>query len=261
MSKYYNPNRSSNWNYGGENWKLSRSKIDLFIECPRCFYIDNKLGTKRPPGYPHNLNSAVDALLKKEFDAHRVKDEQHALQKEYGIDAKPAVHEKLDSWRDWKQGVMVKHEPTELTVSGAIDDLWINESDEYVVVDYKATAKDGEVSLDADWQGAYKRQMEIYQWLLRQNALDVSDTGYFVYCNGITDKEAFDGQLEFEISVLDYVGNDDWIEDTLADIKQCLEADVVPAPEEDCDYCQYRDTVRAKLTKAGDGGGEQSTLF
>ncbi|MEY2702863.1 MAG: hypothetical protein RLY43_1501, partial [Bacteroidota bacterium] len=30
--------RDSRWNYGGSNWKLSRSKIDLFIECPRCFY-------------------------------------------------------------------------------------------------------------------------------------------------------------------------------------------------------------------------------
>jgi hypothetical protein len=68
MSDYYNPKRGDNYNYGGKNWKLSRSKIDLFLECPRCFYLDNKLGLKRPPGYPFALNSAVDLLLKKEFD-------------------------------------------------------------------------------------------------------------------------------------------------------------------------------------------------
>ena len=55
---------------------------------------------------------------------------------------------------------------------------------------------------DADWQDGYKRQMEIYQWLLRKNGLDVSDTGYFVYCNGKTDKEAFDGKLEFDIEFI-----------------------------------------------------------
>ena len=64
--------RNSNWNYGGKNWKLSRSKIDLFVECPRCFYLDNKLGIKRVQFPAFLLNSAVDALFKKEFDIHRV---------------------------------------------------------------------------------------------------------------------------------------------------------------------------------------------
>ena len=89
MSEYYNPNRMESWNYGGKNWKLSRSKIDLFSSCPRCFYIDNKLGVKRVPGFPFSINSAVDYLLKQEFDSYRVKNEQHPLQKEYGIDARP----------------------------------------------------------------------------------------------------------------------------------------------------------------------------
>ena len=65
--KRYNPNRSADWNYGGLKWRLSRSKIDFFIECPRCFYVDNKLGTKRP-GFPSfNLNIAVDELFSNPF--------------------------------------------------------------------------------------------------------------------------------------------------------------------------------------------------
>ena len=50
-------------------FKLSRSKIDLFFECPKCFYLDRRLGVGRPPGFPFSLNSAVDGLLKKEFSA------------------------------------------------------------------------------------------------------------------------------------------------------------------------------------------------
>src|SRR6056297_1940583 len=180
----YNPRRSKSWNYGGDNWVLSRSKIDLFLKCPRCFYIDNKLGTKRPPGYPFNLNRAVDELLKKEFDILREKRETHKLIEEYGVDARPVAHEKLDEWRDNFKGVRYDHESTGLTVSGAIDDLWINSDDEYIVVDYKATSKNEEITdLDKDWQDSYKRQMEVYQWLLRQNGYPVSNTGYFVYCN------------------------------------------------------------------------------
>ena len=79
MSEYYNPKRTRNV-YGQEvPFKLSRSKVDLFVECPKCFYLDRKLGVGRPPGYPFSLNSAVDTLLKKEFDIHRAKREAHPL--------------------------------------------------------------------------------------------------------------------------------------------------------------------------------------
>lgn len=243
MSQYYNPKRASNWNFGGKNWKLSRSKIDLFKECPRCFYLDNKLGTKRPPGYPFNLNSAVDHLFKKEFDVYRKKGIAHPLMEEFGVDAVPFPHKDMDTWRDNFKGVKYLHEPTEFIVTGAVDDVWVNPRGELIVADYKATSKDGEVTLDADWQDGYKRQMEVYQWLLRQNGFKVSDTGYFVYANGDTDKDEFGGILEFDIKLIPYTGDDSWIEGTLNDIKKCLESDKIPNMNEDCDYCRYRDTA------------------
>ena len=73
MGYKYNPHRSRNL-YDPKSkmpFKISRSKIDRFVECPRCFYIDRRLGTDRPPGFPFNINSAVDTLLKTEFDTHR----------------------------------------------------------------------------------------------------------------------------------------------------------------------------------------------
>ena len=109
MGQFYNAKRGSAWNYGGKNWKLSRSKIDLFVACPKCFYIDNKLGTKRPPGFPFNLNSAVDSLLKKEFDKHRKTKTQHPLMKEYGLDLIPFEHKDIDTWRENFVGVMTHH--------------------------------------------------------------------------------------------------------------------------------------------------------
>jgi len=63
--------------------------------------------------------------------------------------------------------VRVEHGPTGLTLFGAIDDLWADAGGLHYVVDYKATSKGGEVGLDADWQGGYRRQVEFYQWLLR----------------------------------------------------------------------------------------------
>lgn len=240
MSQYYKVPRQANWNYGGTKWKLSRSKIDLFMRCPRCFFIDNKLGIKQVSGFPFNLNSAVDTLLKKEFDSHRIANTQHPLLAKYGVDAKPVIHDNLDDWRDNFNGIQHHHQSSELTISGAIDDLWINSKDEYIVVDYKSTSKNEAITeLNQDWQDGYKRQMEIYQWLLRQNGYKVSNTGYFVYCNGDTDKEAFDGKIEFDVTLIAYEGDDWWVEPTIMNIKKCLESESMPQSGEDCDFCMY----------------------
>jgi len=247
MSDYYKPHRNPNWNFvPGEitKWKLSRSKIDLFKECPRCFYIDNRLGVARPPGYPFALNSAVDFLLKKEFDIHRAKNTQHPLQKQYGVDARPVAHAELNKWRENFTGVQYLHEGTGMLITGAIDDLWINSKDEYMVVDYKSTSKAEKIEeLDKDWQIGYKRQMEVYQWLLRQKGYNVSSTGYFVYCNGNTDKEAFDGKLEFELTLIAYEGDDAWVEPAIIGAHECLSSDDLPNPGDNCDYCAYRKAV------------------
>lgn len=240
----YNPNRNPNWNYGGRNWKLSRSKIDGFLRCPRCFYIDNKLGTKEPGGPPFMINSAVDFQLKQEFDVHRAKGTQHPLMEKYGIDAVPARHEKIDSWRENFQGVQTKHEPTGMTISGAIDDLWVNPAGEHLVVDYKATAsKEPIIELDdeKEFHGFYKKQLEVYQWLLRRNGLKVSDTGYFVYCTGKFDQEAFDGKIEFDVNVIPYEGNDSWVEPVIMEIKQCLDSEVIPQAAPQCEMCRYHE--------------------
>lgn len=245
MSQYYNPKRSRNlFNpESNEPFKISRSKIDLFLECHRCFYLDRRLGVARPPGFPFSLNTAVDALLKKEFNIHRIKQTAHPLMKAYGIDAVPFEHDKMDEWRNNFKGVEYFHEPTNLIISGAVDDVWIDSKKELMVVDYKATSKNGEVNIDAPWQIGYKRQIEVYQWLLRRNGFKVSSIGYFVYCNGDTDKEAFDGKLEFNVKIIPYTGDDGWVEKTVIDAHDCLLNDGVPKTGKNCDYCRYREAV------------------
>ena len=250
MSQYYKPNRNPNYNYGGPHWTLSRSKIDLFLDCARCFYIDNKLGVARPPGFPFNLNSAVDALLKKEFDVHRLNGTKHPLAEHYGLDAVPFAHERMDEWRDaLKRGIKTVHKPTGLTVRGGVDDIWIGSDRKLIVIDYKATSKNEKIeSLDEAWHDSYKRQLEVYQWLLRQNGFDVSDTGYWVYANATKDREAFDARLDFELTLIPHKGSTDWIEETLLKIKDCLESDAVPKPAEGCDFCAYREAASKGMT-------------
>lgn len=234
-----------------EPFKVSRSKIELFMQCPRCFWLDVRLKITRPSSPPFNINKAIDELFKKEFDAYRLAAKPHPIMSDNQVKAVPYQHADLDKWRHNFTGVIALHAATNLHVFGAIDDVWVNEADELIVVDYKATAKDKEVSINSDWQISYKRQMETYQWLLRQNGFAVSDTGYFVYTNGRMDLEAFNDRLEFVTKLIPYTGKDAWIEPTLAAMKACMEGPMPPVGESimggTCEFCAYA-RARTELT-------------
>ena len=227
-------------------FRISRSKIDMFVRCPRCFYLDRRLGVAQPSMPAFSLNNAVDTLLKKEFDIHRAAGTKHPLMEHYGIDAVPLAHERMDEWRDsLRRGVSHHDEGTNLLITGGVDDIWVHPDGQFIVVDYKATSTVNAITLEGPYKEGYKRQMEVYQWLLRQNGFDVSDTGYFVYCNGTTDREAFDAKLEFDVILLDYTGSDTWVPVTVAGLKACLESPTVPDASSDCEHCAYRAAAAA----------------
>ena len=225
-------------------FKISRSKIELFMQCPRCFWLDAREKIVRPSSPPFNINKAIDELFKKEFDAYRASGQAHPIMINNQIKAIPYKHQDIDSWRNNFVGIGVLHKPTNFYVYGAIDDVWLNDEGEIIIVDYKATAKASEVSLDADWQISYKRQIEIYQRLFKQNNFQVSPIGYFIYTNARYDLDSFNDVLQFVTKVIPYQGRDDWLEEVLLSMKKCLEDDNMPAVGEsimggDCEYCTY----------------------
>lgn len=243
-----------------EPFKVSRSKLDLFTECQRCAYLDMKLGVKRPSMPAFTLNNAVDELLKREFDIHRAAASTHPLLQRYGLDAVPLADERMPEWRDaLRRGISYLHVPTNLLIRGGIDDVWVNPAGELIIVDYKATSKKVGPSTEEDLYDSYKRQMEIYQWLFRKNDFAVSPTGYFVYVNGKSDAEAFDGKLEFDIELISYTGSDSWVEPAVVDLKAMLMSDDIPPVGTafgggPCDYCTYRENAGKKLLALHDSG-------
>jgi len=227
-----------------EPFTISRSKIDLFIECPRCFYLDRKLGISRPGIPSFTLNSAVDSLLKKEFDLLRNSKESHELMKKYKIDAIPFSHPDLSTWRDDHYryiGASVLHDKTNFLITGIIDDIWKDTKDNLLIVDYKATSTSKEISLEDKWKQGYKRQMEIYQWIFRKKGFQVSDTGYFVFANASRTRSKFDGKLEFDLSIIPYKGDGFWIEPRLLGMKKCLDSSTIPTKGAECLHCAFRE--------------------
>jgi CRISPR/Cas system-associated exonuclease Cas4 (RecB family) len=223
-----------------EPYKLSRSKVELFLRCPRCFYLDRRLGISEPSDFIASLHLAVDELLKREFDMYRVKGEAHPYMIAQSIDAIPLKHPSLDEWRDPNRGVQYVYKPANLLLYGAIDDVWMNTRNQMNVVDYKATSTTKDFPINGPWMLSNHRQLEFYQWLLRHQGYDVSDIGYLVYVNGNRNKDTFDSMLEFHATIVPYRGTNDWIEDALLEIRTCLEKTTLPMSHPSCATCEYR---------------------
>lgn len=220
-------------------YKLSRSRLELFLQCPRCFYVDRRLGVDRVGGPAFTLNSAVDALLKKEFDAYRLRQEAHPIMSRNGVDAVPFSHPDMSRWRENFVGVQHHHSPTNFLVFGAVDDLWVTPAGELIVVDYKSTCTEKAISLDDEWKQAYKRQMEVYQWLLRRNGFRVGDRGYFVYANADKCRDGFADTLCFNTELIPYDGDAGWVEGALKRARDALAAARPPPAAAGCHWCAY----------------------
>ncbi|MCI0749423.1 MAG: PD-(D/E)XK nuclease family protein [Nevskiales bacterium] len=218
---------------------LSRSKIELFLECPRCFYLDVRQRVRRPSGPPFTLNNAVDALLKAEFDGYRARRQPHPLFGPAGIEAVPFSHPELDRWRANFTGVRWADPETGWTFFGAVDDVWTEPSGRLIVADYKATAK-AQAPTAQTLFPSYPRQVEVYQFLLRQKGFEVSDRAWFVYANGDAKAGTFGGNLRFDLALIPYDGNAGWVLETWRRAVAAVSSECAPEPKLDCEWCQYR---------------------
>jgi hypothetical protein len=218
--------------------QLSRSKIELFIECPRCLYLDVARGIPRPSGPPFTLNNAVDALMKAEFDRYRALGAPHPLFAPAGLDAVPFRHADLDRWRHNFTGVRWTDAETGWTLCGAVDDLWQARSGELIVADYKATAR-SEMPTTRTLYPSYRRQMDVYQFLVRRQGFEVSHRGWFVYTNGDGRAGAFGDKLCFTTALVPYDGNDEWVLDAFRRAVATIGQANPPPRVQDCAYCGY----------------------
>ena len=224
---------------------ISSSKFSNFIDCPRCFYLDRVKGLKEPsmPGWA--LNSAVDDLLKKEFDKHRKEKSPHPIMKQYGLNFIPYDHPDIDKWRQsLSSGISYLDKETNLIIKGGIDDVWYDlDKEELVVVDYKAQSNNTPVETEAYLEGkyhqGYKRQMDIYVHILRNMDFKVSNTTYFMVCNGEKTNAFFKNRIDFKTVLVPYNSDTSWIPSKIKEMKKTLDKKEIPDYNIECESCVY----------------------
>lgn len=220
--------------------QLSWCKINLFYQCPHCFYKVVNLKLKRPDSDPDcfALNNAVDTLLKSEFDLYREQQKVHPLMIAHKVKAVPYDHNLLPIWRDYRAGgIRFCDRINDLELCGVIDDVLINDHEELILIDFKASVK-GKYRAPK-WDAFNRLQLSFYANLFRRNGYPVHKTGYFVYANALKDMPRFDQTLNFEMSLQGHVLDESWIDPTMKAIRKCLNLKRPPAPSKTCSFCRY----------------------
>lgn len=151
------------------------SGLNLFQECPRCFWLHYNQGVHRPRGPFPSLPGGMDLVIKDYFDMYR-----GALPPEIEnkISGKLIEDVKLmNQWRDWRTGLEYKDKDLNATLFGALDDcLFYN--GKYAPLDYKTR---GSAPREGDSEKYYQTQLDSYALLLEANSYPVQDFAYLVY--------------------------------------------------------------------------------
>jgi len=246
----YNPQVGENYRYQvntDKPFKISRTKIELFYNCPRCFYKEVKLGLRKPPMPAWAINSAVDALVKKEMDFCRKENRPHRIFTENELNIKPYKHDDIEKWQHSFTGIQFLDKEHNFLLYGGIDDVMEDPGGKLVVIDVKATAKASEILSSSNiWNNgeSYKRQLEIYNWLFKKNEFPVSEKGYLIYYNGDASKPYLGKEMHFRRTLIPFVLDTSWIDPIISEMHSCLQKDEMPDASESCEECIYLETAK-----------------
>ena len=161
----------------GEQLLLSPSSLNLYLECPRCFWLYKAKKIHRPRGPMSSLPSGLDLLIKKYFDRYRAIGK---LPPEIEGKVKGRLlenQEMLDNWRDWRKS-LIRYEDKSLNavLRGALDECFVLDG-AYIPVDYKTRGFD----LKEDSAKYYRNQLNCYTLLLEANGYQHPSFAYLLF--------------------------------------------------------------------------------
>jgi len=180
--------------------KLSPSKLNLFQECPLCFWLQEVKGIHRPTQPFSSLPSGMDLLIKKYFDLWREKGELPP-EIQGKVKEKPLQNQELlRRWRYWGTGPKYEDKKLGFVLQGALDECFVDPSTSsgqvyYIPVDYKTRGFD----LKNDSLKYYQLQMDCYTLLLEAEGYKTKKAAYLVYY--IPKKVRANGKVDFAVEI------------------------------------------------------------
>jgi CRISPR/Cas system-associated exonuclease Cas4 (RecB family) len=210
-------------------YNVSPSSLNLFIECPRCFWLYVKQKISRPRAPASTLPTGMDILIKNHFDCFRKKD-MLPPELQGKVKFMPVKQELLDKWRNWRIGL--SYEEADVCLRGALDECFVD-NDVYIPVDYKTRG----FALKDDSAGYYQNQLNLYALLLKKNNYKTSSFAYLVFY--ILQSLFDNGEAKFDIQLIKMNTDTEKAYQVFSQASQVLKQDKPPQASGKCAYCSW----------------------
>ena len=204
--------------------------LNLFKQCPRCFWIHYNKEVKRPRGIFPSLPGGMDLVIKKYFDQYRGELPPEIDGKVAGKLLPDLVL--MEKWHNWRTGLEYCDKDLDATLFGALDDCLLD-GDCYIPLDYKTK---GSSPKDGDSEKYYQTQLDAYSFLLNSNGYKTGDFAYLVYY--YPDEVTKNGVVRFSVTPVKVETNLKRAEKTFRDAVGLLKGSM-PKNDTGCEYCSW----------------------
>ena len=212
--------------------KLSPSKLNLYLECPLCFWLSEK-GVHRPSGPFPSLPGGMDRKLKVYFDKYR---KEGKLPPELKGKVEGKLYDNMsdmDAWRNARKGLSFTDEKGNI-LSGAIDDC-LFDGKNFMIIDFKtyggSEIKDEKIAF-------YQNQLDCYALLFEKNGLSHPGFAYLIFFMPMEVKE--NGIVEFRIEVKKVMVDSSRALKTFGDAVKIARGKR-PKKHSECKFCAWAD--------------------
>lgn len=245
---------------GGIN--LSPHKLNLFSECPRCFFLaekgiilndkgfkkiqeiqqkfntksiikieENRVKITRPAGIFSSLPSGLDSIIKNYFDAYRKYNELPPEVKNQ-IKGKLVDEETIKLMRNWQKFFFEeKINNTKIKFYGGLDECIVNNG-LYYPLDFKTRG----FALRQDTSEIYQLSLDCYALLLEKKGYKPGKSAYLIY---YIPNELLGTNVKFDVQIEERKTNIKNAYKTLEEAVKLLSQDSLPESKPECDFCKY----------------------
>lgn len=211
--------------------RLSPSALNIFLECPKCFWLEYKAGIHRPKGPFPSLPGGMDILIKKYFDSYRAVGKLPPEIREQIKGQLLADVETLNKWRNWRSGLSYYDKNLDAVLVGALDDCLVQDG-HYIPIDYKTRGFD----VKAGGELFYQNQLNCYSLLLDANGLKQPSFAYLIYF--IPKEVKMGGLVNFAIEVKRVETSVPQALDTFKKAAHLLRGPM-PESHQECQFCSW----------------------
>ena len=207
--------------------RLSPSSLNLFLECPRCFWLYLNRKIERPRIPVATITTGLDRVVKEYFDIYRTKNILPPI-------LKGKVPGKLISNLPKKGWLEYLDTKVNAKLGGYLDECLDLGSSFYAALDHKTRG-----SAPSQIHSSYQLQMDAYTFLLEQNKFSTKRIAYIVYYfpNKINENNNF----IFEVSVKEIKTNPERVKKVFYEAINIIRGPI-PKINESCNFCKWIST-------------------